>query len=428
MALNRVNPRQLRSLDTKTFEDLVVSTNTQVSKSAELPSFKVDVSTDLLRAATGEPNDKGLAKRLSGSDSLTLSVDLEPEDLPELCDELLQAFHDDEYKAEFAWIDQLTQVRQVSRIDDLNELLVQQLRTGVVGSTHLAMPESIDWQDIESFRIAGSGRVEFEDLDLEAYLGELRGGPSELTIELVKTRRVSVGFSRSGNFDARWSLFQCLVSEQRIDGALHVLIEGRWFAVSESLVEEVDNFLVQIPESDTILIPARHAETEGSYNTRLAGADPGGLLKFDGRILRAGGASSGIEFCDLLTLQGELIHVKRKSRSSTLSHLFSQGSVSAMTFLTDGAFREKLRAYIEKNVGQESSAAWLDLIPKLGESVEKSRYRITYAVVTNSRQGGRDWLPFFSKLNLMQQARQLLNTGYRVGLTRVPVASPREET
>jgi uncharacterized protein (TIGR04141 family) len=70
VALNRIDPRQLRSLDTKTFEDMVVSTNTQVSKSAELPTFRVDVSTAILRAATGEPRDASFAKRLSGSDAL----------------------------------------------------------------------------------------------------------------------------------------------------------------------------------------------------------------------------------------------------------------------------------------------------------------------------------------------------------------------
>lgn len=60
VALNRIDPRQLRSLETRTFEDIVVSTTTQSSKSAQLPTFDVDVTRDILRAATGEPNDNRL--------------------------------------------------------------------------------------------------------------------------------------------------------------------------------------------------------------------------------------------------------------------------------------------------------------------------------------------------------------------------------
>lgn len=49
----------------------------------------------------------------------------------------------------------------------------------------------------------------------------------------------------------------------------------------------------------------------------------------------AGWASSGIEFCDVLSDEGELIHVKKKSRSAALSHLFAEGAASASTFLSN---------------------------------------------------------------------------------------------
>jgi len=153
------------------------------------------------------------------------------------------------------------------------------------------------------------------------------------------------------------------------------------------------------------LPPARSGEIEADYNTRLAKASPQHLLKLDARIKRPGGASSVIEFCDVLSDQGDLIHVKRKSRSAALSHLFAQGSVSASTFINDGAFRTQVRQLIEGEVAAESRETWLRLVPRADETVDRSRYRVTYAVITNSTREGRDWLPFFSKLNLMQQGR-----------------------
>lgn len=422
VALNRIDPRQIRSLDTKTFEDLVVSTNTHASKSAELPTFGVDVSRDILRAVTGEPRDPSFSKRVAGADSLVMGVKATASELPAICDDLLTAFKADEYKSDFGWIDQLSLVRDSASIETLNSLLVDQLRTGVTGATHLAMPETIDWEDIDGFKISGTRSYVYEDLDLDEYLSRLGDERATITLENLKTRFVFVRFGRSGNFDKRWSLFQCIVTEQRLENKLHVLIEGRWFAVSSTLVEEVDAFAAGLPNSRVPLPKAHAGEIEADYNARLAESSPQHLLKLDARIKRPGGASSGIEFCDVLSDQGDLIHVKRKSRSATLSHLFAQGSVSASTFINDGEFRTQVRQLIEEEVPAESRDSWLRLVPKTDETVDRSQYRVTYAVITNSTREGGDWLPFFSKLNLMQQGRQLVTMGFSVTVARVPIA------
>ncbi|MCT2023616.1 TIGR04141 family sporadically distributed protein [Corynebacterium sanguinis] len=423
VALNRIDPRQIRSLDTKTFEDLVVSTNTQVSKSAELPTFGVDISRDILRAVTGEPRDQTFSKRIAGADSLVMGVTTPSLELPAICDDLLTAFDADDYKTDFGWIDQLSLVRDDATVEALNNLLVAQLRTGSTGATHLAMPETIDWEDIDGFTIAGTRSHVYEDLDLDDYLSRLGDDRATITLKNLKTRTVSVRFGRSGNFDKRWNLYQCIVTEQRLDSRLHVLIEGRWFAVSSTLVEEVDAFAAGLPDTHVALPPARSGEIEADYNTRLAASSSQHLLKLDARIKRPGGASSGIEFCDVLSDQGDLIHVKRKSRSATLSHLFAQGSVSASTFINDGAFRTQVRQLIEDEVAAESRETWLRLVPRDDETVDRSRYSVTYAVIANSTREGRDWLPFFSKLNLMQQGRQLVTMGFSVAVARVPITA-----
>lgn len=421
VALNCIDPRQIRSLDTKTFEDLVVSTNTQASKSAELPTFGVDISRDILRAVTGEPRDQRFSKRITGADSLVMGVKTPSLELPAICEELLTAFTADDYKTDFGWIDQLSLVRDDATVEALNDLLIEQLRAGATGSTHLAMPEAINWQDVDGFKITGTRDHVYEELDLDDYLSRLGDTRTTITLENLKTRFVSVRFGRSGNFDKRWNLYQCIVTEQRFDSRLHVLIEGRWFAVSSTLVEEVDAFVAGLPNTDVALPSARSGEIEADYNTRLAETSPQHLLKLDAHIKRPGGASSGIEFCDVLSDQGELIHVKRKSRSATLSHLFAQGSVSASTFVNDGAFRTQVRQLIEDEAAAESREAWLQLVPKADETVDRSRYRITYAVIANSTRKGLDWLPFFSKLNLMQHGRQLVTMGFSVAVTRVPI-------
>ncbi|WZH51581.1 MAG: TIGR04141 family sporadically distributed protein [Nocardioides alkalitolerans] len=421
VALNRVDPTQLRSLDTKAFEDLVVTTTTQVSKNAELPAFGVDVSRDILRAATGEPRDKSFAKRVSGSDGLVLNLETEAADLGALCEELLIAYAEDGYKADFEWIDQLMLVKDAKVLESLDEALVKELSGAGAVSTHTAVPEPINWEDIDAFKIAGAGRKEYDDLDLHAYLADLGDERSELTLERIKDRRVSVRYARSDRFESKWSLYKCLVSEQRVEEALYVLIEGRWFVVSGSLVEDVDLFVERIAEPTVTLPPSKAGEKEGVYNKRVAEESGGVLVSLDAKIKRPGGAASGIELCDLLSQDGEFIHVKRKSRSATLSHLFAQGSVSAATFFSDGTFRDEVRTTIDKFDDVDARAKWLELVPKGSDEVDRSRYCVTYAVVANSNRPGREWLPFFSKLNLMQHGRQLSAYGFRIALGRVGV-------
>jgi uncharacterized protein (TIGR04141 family) len=111
VALNRINPERLRSLDLRTYEDIMVSTRKQTSQSAELGAFELDLSRDLLRAVTGEPDDKTFIRRLTGADSLTFTVSTTAHKLDEICDWLLKVYKDDRYKQHFEWVDYLREVR-----------------------------------------------------------------------------------------------------------------------------------------------------------------------------------------------------------------------------------------------------------------------------------------------------------------------------
>lgn len=419
VALNRIDEQQIRSLDTKTFEDMVVSKTTQTSKNAELSNFGVDAARDLLRAVTGKPRDPSLGRTISGSDALVLTTKRAAKELPDLLAELLTAYEDDAYKARFEWIDHLAEVKDPTTVGALDHELVNQLRAGNVASTHLAMPENFAWDEILGFKIDGAGRMQFEDLDLDEYLAALDDKQSELTLEQLKQRKVKVGWIKSGTFDSRWSVYNSLVSEQRVGVKTFALIEGSWFEIAEALVLAVDTYLESLPDAETLLPPAFKNESEGAYNERVAGLSVD-LLLLDRQLARSAGATSPIEFCDLLSSRSELIHVKRKSRSATLSHLFAQGNVSAITLIGDGSFRDAVRQRLGEVAGSDATR-WLELVPDSDSRPDRSQYTVHFAVVTNSNGTGTDWLPFFSKLNLMQTAKQIQSLGPAVVISRIAV-------
>ena len=409
-------------MDTKTFDDLVVTRTLQASKSTDLPTFGIDISKDILRAVTGEPRDTSLSKRLSGADALVLGTAKKASELEKVLGEALAAFAEETYKENFAWIDHLSLVTDSTLIDSLDQLVAQQLATGDTSGTHMAMPDPLSWEDIDAFKITSS-RTIFQELDLDDYLDSLGDGRSAITVKILKGRQVSVKFLRSGEYDGRWSLYNCLISEQRVSEQLYVLIEGRWLAVSETLAEEVDNFAISLPTSRATLGRSNKGETEPDYNKRIANDGAGAMLCLDAKIYAPGGANSGIELCDLLSADGEFFHIKRKSRSSTLSHMFAQGSVSARTFVGDAAYRDAVRAEIQRSVEPSDQEKWLNLIPPGNQAVDRSKYTVSYGVIANSKKTDTDWLPFFSKLNLMQHAKQVMSLGFDVSITRIDVAT-----
>lgn len=419
VGLNLVDPAQLRSMDTKTFEDLVVSKSTQSSKSSDLPAFGVDVSRDILRGVAGVPRDKSFASRLAGSDAIVLTRAATASELPGICDELLVAYNSKAYKANFDWIDQLALVEDPQVEAKLNDSLVTALRAGDTSTTYMAAPENIDWEDVDSFTISGTRNKRYDDIDLDEYLnGHSPATLNGLSLSVLRQRGVHVTYSRSQQTDRLWSVYQCLISEQQLGNELYVLIEGRWFAIEKTLAERVEKFFHGLPAA-TNLAAANPGETEPAYNLRIATADPDKYLHLDAKIIRPGGASSGIEFCDLLGSDGTLIHVKRKSRSATLSHLFAQGTVSATSLMSDPEFRMRVRQVITDKM-QGAAAPWLALIPDENSSVVASNFNVAYVVLTKPlRAGVSDWMPFFSKLNLMQHSTRLKSMNFEVSVSRL---------
>lgn len=422
VALNLIDERQIRSLDTKKFDEMVVSTNTQTSRTTELPTFGVDILRDIVRAVTGKAPESSGYKSVSGADAVVLGTVKPITDLPALLRDLYSHFTATKYQAAFGWVDHLSEVKDPSLVDALDEQLVERLKASDTSTTHMAMPENLEWEDIEHFLVVPTRKKTYDELDLDEYLAQAATDAANLTVSLLKGRKVSVKFLRSADPDSRWSVYQCLVSEQRLNGVLYALIEGRWFAIADSLVKQVDTAIAAIPAASVMLPAGLPGETEGDYNARAAAASAD-LTLLDKKLVAPDGSTTRIEFCDLLSTDGSLVHVKRKSRSSTLSHLFAQGHVSAAA-LVDGTLRDQVRSAIQAAAGTTDPSEWLQFVPPSTSNLERDRVTVTYAVIADSKATGVEWLPFFSRLTLMQTMRDLNRLGFaKVALVRIPVAA-----
>lgn len=411
VALNAIDPDDLRSVDMQTLEELTLHTRRQVSRGSPLNVFGLDVWQDVLRGVAGRPQDPSLARQLAGADAVVFNAPIEFSELGTKCQLLFAISQKDDYKEHgFGFIDHLRFVRDRQLMAQLDQKLVDALRSDAAGTLYLAPPQLIDWHRFDAFTYSTDvEKKDHADLDIDDYLGTV--DRRQLTLDALKHHRVAVRYAESDEPVEEWSIYKSIVYEVSVGGDLYSLSCGDWFRVDASFASGIRNQVKSIP-TPAIRLPAATGTTdERSYNKKVASSVPG-LVMMDGALIKPGDAATPIEFCDLLSSSKMLIHVKAKNRSSTLSHLFGQGLASAEVFLWDEEFRKRVKRHLASTHPSHAS-----LIPI--HRPEAKEFEIVYAIITKSTKTWPLSLPFLSQLNLANTARRLKRHGFKVSLLRI---------
>jgi uncharacterized protein (TIGR04141 family) len=173
-------------------------------------------------------------------------------------------------------------------------------------------------------------------------------------------------------------------------------------------------------------LPAAQAgENEELYNARLK-KDERDYLCLDRKLITPTGASSTIEVCDFLTKDKRLVHVKDKTSSSRLSHLFSQGTVSGRVLVLDGPARDKIKDRVKEVEGETGQTGFMAVIPDSSTKFQASDFTVVFAVLS---VGDKPKLPFFSLVTFRQAVRDLSVPGFKYAFAWIekPVAEPKRK-
>lgn len=408
VALNSLDEDKLRSIDKKTFEAVSLHAREQASEDSGTSAFGLDVERDLLRAVTGTPSMADLGKRLTGMDSLKAHVEVELQDLEARLALYYEKYLDDSYREKFPWVDHISEVTDKALIEELDQLVVQSLRTQHYTRYWLACPEIIEWADVRGFRYGQSRNyLEYYDLHLRHFMQSV-SSPQDIDREMLSRRRVFC-IRDDDRVMKDWSVYECLNCEVDHKGMAFLLSCGHWYRVAQDFVTKVNDFVDQVPRFRRSL-PIFEDKSEGAYNTRVAAMDPQTFALMDRKEIKFGGGPSKFEFCDLFTRELDLIHVKQYGGSSLLSHLFAQGLNSADLFLGEEGFRQLVHGKLPPS-------------HRLFDPLERPRpetYRVVFAIISQSQ--GPLWIPFFSRLSLRHACKRLRTLGYQVALTKIEVA------
>ena len=406
VALNSVEPNKLRSVDKASYDHNPLNSRTQSTTDVDIFDLDMDSELDMLYAVTGVSRVPAFGTQVTGRDALTLMVEINLEGIPAILDEAIKQYVA-ALPTEFEWIDNVRKVKDTDTQEILDLLLNDALVDPSQATLWLGEPEVVDWeaQFGYSFDLYANTlrHVILQLEDLQEYLAS-KG--RSLTVEALKATVVHVN---NADFQSvkSWPAYRCLYAEIANGGDRFILRNGVWYQVGIDFVAAVDAYLADLL-TYPFKFPIYAHDREEDYNASLVQNDTAFFL-MDKKNLKIGSRYDKVEFCDLIRNGTDLIHVKYYRSSSTLSHLFAQGYVSAEAFVKDDEFRRRLNEKLPASTRLKDTTVRPDA----------SSFCVVYAVATTKLLPGE--LPFFSKITLRNALKTLRALGYKVRISVIDV-------
>lgn len=346
----------------------------------------------------------------------SLRFEAEVNGLPDLegyAAEALRLYHLPDYKShdDYKWIDYTVPVGDRDEVDTvLNELYAQ---------ARSKNPPGIDvvWGDAdpdsgltpafvcfphEPSTGHSSQRTEISWASALQWLHGNRGLASGA--DALRTRLRFFSGDPSPRRLSEVELWELLVAQVSVGSDSYFVTDGGVWRASSSHITDVNNLLRPKVSVNPPWLPAYiGGEPEGKYNARAA--QHGGHFLLDEKLVHVPGQSP-FEPCDLLTANGDFLHVKRRTCSSTMSHAVAQALVSTQLLRSDAVARAKLDAVL---AAASPKPKGLSRMRKHCASFDSTATGKVHVVLLGTWRGNPDitQLPLFTRINLNSWLSQM---------------------
>ncbi|WP_405121410.1 DUF6119 family protein [Pseudomonas petroselini] len=432
VALNAVPRGSLLTLDTATPDAVTFQKRVQASDFSDISEFGIDTVRDLARVAGGKPSDRTFGKFVAGKDMLHLVDSLGPNEFYDKCEAILLMYNSKAYQKDYEWFDNVKIVDSTITLKELDDSLfneIQRIRGAATDSTlHMSPPEILDYVEGNALHFNGFGsrRTEFTKLSIVEYAQELERLNCTHSIEEIKQlHRITSTTQNNTTFDTSWKTYDCFNWETSLtsDGKKqthYVIFSGKWYTISKLFKDKVESHFARItPHS---IIGSTTCRNEEQLIAHIEKTRPD-LIKLDRSKLNPKGVNNAsLEPCDFYSRHKYFIHLKDGGSSGPISHLWSQGVVSAESFVSDLEFRKKLRAELKKKPG---GAGFISTLPdNRTKNIVRSDYTVVYGIMRTRYANGSISIPFFSKVSLIAACDRLRALGVNIGLELIEKLPP----
>lgn len=402
--LNSIDSNSLRQVNKTLVSGNARRSIEQMPRRSSIAEFSLDYEQDLLNGVTAVAGKECVLEgTLVGSDSLSVSLRADYRNTSQYLKQVFEVYQTDGYKEHFPWIDHVSLVKDPELVTQLEQLAVSSL-CARNQSIWFAVPEVLKWEEIAGFSYSRQGDV-FDDILVEDLLASM--GSALEQFSQLKTKDIYAISSIDESVRHRWKANRCLYGELELNDNQYCITDGQWYQIEKSYAQQVKREYESTSLSK-ICFPDYHkgCDGEAEYNSTFAESSESYLL-MDARTVQFGGGHSSIELCDVLSADGQYIHIKRYAGSSVMSHLFNQGLVSMDLIKTDQSFIEKANLKISE-------------YDKTGSFIikEDSVKEVVYGIVSK-RAGSLPQIPFFSKVTFLHVKKRLHAMGVKVSLAAI---------
>jgi uncharacterized protein (TIGR04141 family) len=422
-ALNILGEDSLRRIDKHDISSIPKFVAEQLSKKGGQLDFGLDIELDILLGITGSLDKKDKKEKflqkifgttLSGKSNLSVSTKFDIDNIDKLLKASYVAYKSKRYENKgFDWIDKIELINsKSSKYKNLISQLDKCLNDSSFDSKiWLAVPELIEWQNVQGFYFNKDRENLYDDVTRESFISSCG---DELTVQKLQSTMVHALHSEGERNAYSWTAFECLYAEVGLDNELYILINTEWYKLKTDFVAEISSKYKNIIKNHSSNIQfLSYEETHGDengYNVKMHQQIPNSVC-MDAKNIVHGGKKSKIEFCDIFDKDSKsIIHIKKYSGSSVLSHLFAQGFVSAELLHNDDAFKTKVQDKIKELSGADYSFGNID------------GFNIVFGIIAKPNKND---IPFFSMVNLNNIFNKIKNMkGYEASIAFIPNNAP----
>ncbi len=399
---------EIKHIQKKNFKNGLKDVSEQLGRIGTVADFGFDVEQDIMRAVAGEPENQELyGKNVVGKDAISISIKKNVDEVNDVLLELYKAYISNKYKERFDWFDNFSAVNDKKLVTGLDNKIASKInddsKTDVI--YWLAIPEVIEWENTKCFQYsARNNATEYQDIIFDDFKDSLNDDEKmNITVGLLKSKKVQQ-IDTNDQSIKEWSIYKCLYAEIDSNSEKYLLVAGKYYKVDATYKNKIES---ECHIDTTFTLPDwDRNDHENIYNQKVATNDSTYQCLDGGASQRNLIGKGKIEFADLVKSDKHLVHVKKYGGSAVLSHLFSQGFVSADLLLADKSFRKEVNSKL--NDSHKSVVLESDPSP--------SEYTIVYAIGTSKNDFK---LPFFSSINYRNIKKQLSLYRYNVLLVKI---------
>jgi uncharacterized protein (TIGR04141 family) len=412
ITLNCLDPEKLQSTDILE-PGIARRQRIQTPVDSSLTYFDFDSNSDIIKKLTGKVKSEyfELFDKITGAESLHISINRQPNELPELCAKLLQLYSKEDYKTEFPDIHNIRPVKDPEKVQELNLQLLEAIKEKNE-KILLTIPDIVDYEKIAKIVFLHNSKrndKKLQDASMDTFYEFLVDNEFKLQeIDEIKTLKESYHMQledENGVSLKKFNILKCLLFDVETENKqTYHFCEGNWYIVNKNYLEKIQNNLDPYFEHNSLTsYSSIHKDLNGKnceakYNKDVAKRID--AICLDKTTIHPNGQTQ-VEPCDIYEVKDNtsvFYHVKRFTDSKSCSHHFNQGVNSIELLMLEPESSRKMEQLIRDN--NETNQNLENLLKPLRD---KKNYKVIYAIITAKDINNKsENLPLFSRISLMR--------------------------